>query len=187
LGDLLTSYIQFPPGASGVLSVLFKPGGILSPNFTPIPDSTSLGLRDGRLADLNHDGILDVVVVSKGLYALLGKPGGVFEMSYQRSHNDFPPVGAPPSVEVGDFNGDGNMDIAVASSEYSLLLFLGDGAGSFRYDSSWGGGDGILQAAAGAFTDLHRPGYDELVTLNADGTLALLLNITKESAGVDPR
>lgn len=181
LGDLLTSYIHFTNG--GLLTLPFQPGGIMPPSFTLLPNTGTIGINDGRLVDLNKDGILDLVAVGNGLFALLGKPGGGFDLSFQWVYNVVPAVGVPPSVEVGDFNGDGSVDIAVPTIGNSLLIFLGDSKGSFHYDSSWGGGGGgILQAAAGAFTDLYRPGYDELVTLNGDGTLTLLLNITRTNA-----
>ena len=77
-------------------------------------------------ADLNHDGKLDLAAASQSGYIsiLLGNGDGTFQPATQS-----PPV--PPLeqyVSVGDFNGDGKLDLlARASSVISVMLGNGDG------------------------------------------------------------
>ena len=56
-----------------------------------------------------------------------------------------PPTSAlaisPLSVAVGDFNGDGKQDLAVANSNSdNVSILLGDGAGSFGAATNFGAG-----------------------------------------------
>ena len=47
----------------------------------------------------------------------------------------------PDSVAVGDFNGDGKQDLAVANcGSNNVSILLGDGAGSFSAATNFGAG-----------------------------------------------
>ena len=76
-------------------------------------------------ADVNGDGILDII--TNGFDVLLGNGDGSFTDigGYQ--------VGLQSFVvpRIGDFNGDGNLDVAVATAK-GVELFLGRGNGTFR-------------------------------------------------------
>jgi hypothetical protein len=96
------------------------------------------------VADLNHDGKQDLVVPpyttagggrSEAVAILLGDGDGGFA-----GPTDVATVDTPHSVAVGDFNGDGKRDLAVASGSsfnYStpgdgnLAIQLGNGDGTF--------------------------------------------------------
>jgi hypothetical protein len=79
--------------------------------------------------DFNGDGKLDLAVVdeqSRTVSILLGNGTGEFELaglpiSYSGSEE--------ASIVVGDFNGDGREDLAIAGTELSILL--GSGSGGF--------------------------------------------------------
>ena len=100
--------------------------------------------------DFNNDGRLDLVVGSEGytiiseapleifpggFTILLGNGTGGFTKSQSFDSQDY----AAPSIAVGDFNGDGNLDLAVGLVARAfttgviprISILLGNGAGTF--------------------------------------------------------
>jgi hypothetical protein len=90
-------------------------------------------------SELNGDGNRDLVVASAGVYddpsgsyadpgvyMLLGKGDGTFQNALPYRTGDF-----IKALLVGDLNGDGNADIAVADSE-GIALLSGNGQGQFQ-------------------------------------------------------
>jgi hypothetical protein len=66
---------------------------------------------------------------------------------------------------VGDFNGDGNQDLAVANAgSANLSILLGDGAGHFGAAMNFGAGTGPLSVAVG---DFNGDGNQDLAVANA--------------------
>jgi hypothetical protein len=97
--------------------------------------STGVGSnpQDVTTGDLNNDGRLDIIVVNNGtdnLVVFLGYGNGNFinQMTYSTG------LGSNPSwVRVGDFNGDNQLDIAVANAGTdNVLVLLGYGNGTFE-------------------------------------------------------
>lgn len=85
------------------------------------------------LADVNHDGHLDILVAnveSETLSVLLGDGKGHFVAAPGASAATGK---APNDISVGDFNGDGNLDLVIANTGTPFLtILLGDGKGGFR-------------------------------------------------------
>jgi hypothetical protein len=75
-------------------------------------------------ADVNRDGILDIV--TNGVTVLLGNGDGTFTVNGGVS---LPSGNA--NLNVGDFNGDGKVDVATAGNQI-LYLMLGNGDGTFQ-------------------------------------------------------
>jgi hypothetical protein len=145
-----------------------------------LPGSFSLGAftESVVVGDFNGDGIPDVVsgeyqdTANPGIFIYLGNGDGTFQ----------PGVNIPASssnlgyVAVGDFNGDGKLDIA--ASDYStgvVQIFLGQGDGTFSL-----GGSYATDTAADP-----RPFNIAVGDFNHDGKLDLAVaNDSTSSVGV---
>ena len=86
------------------------------------------------VADLNHDGIQDLVLpdfTSLQISVLLGNGDGIFRHGRQLVASL-----DPSAIVVADFNGDGNLDIAATEYGFggpgTLQVFLGKGDGNFQ-------------------------------------------------------
>jgi hypothetical protein len=84
------------------------------------------------IADVNHDGKLDIIVANTfdgTVSVLLGDGKGHFTPA---AGSPFPCGKSPNDIATGDFNGDGNIDLVIANTETPFLtILLGDGKGGF--------------------------------------------------------
>jgi len=84
------------------------------------------------MADFNGDGNLDLVVANSGsdnVTILLGDGKGTF---VEAKGSPFPAGHQPNDICIGDFNGDGKLDLAIANHGVKYLtVLLGDGHGGF--------------------------------------------------------
>ena len=148
--------------------------------FTQEAASPATGVAPTAIAaaDFNGDGIPDLAVACENLpngpgsvTILLGKGDGTFTQVTVS-----PTVGyVPSSLAVGDFNGDGIPDLAVANYEAgSVTIVLGNGDGTFTAASvnPSTGGDPLSIAVA----DFNGDGKADLAVANSiDGTVTILL------------
>jgi FG-GAP-like repeat len=124
-------------------------------------------------ADLNRDGILDLVVENQnnGRSVLLGKGDGTF-----KGHVDYL-SGFPFSKEfVGDFNGDGIVDLATGHNLAGVAvvdIFLGNGDGTFADPITFSLGGELSELSAGDFNNDGR--LDLTVTHGDMNKVSILL------------
>ena len=107
--------------------------GIDPPPFqAPIHLSVGTHPVSVTIADVNKDGNQDILVAnstSGDLSVYLGDGKGGFS---QAPGSPFPAGPNPSDIAVGDFNGDGNLDVAVANHAVKLVtVLLGNGNGQF--------------------------------------------------------
>jgi len=170
--------------ATGLLCGLLAFGNMLAAPITQAQDVSFIARRtfavDGNVTavatgDLNGDGVPDLAVVTWDAYhgyvsVLLGNGDG----SFQNARNL--DVGREPrSVAIGDFNGDGVVDLAVANlgSGY-VSVHLGNGDGSFRSPRTFAAGSSPFYVAV---ADFNGDGWPDLVVANdPDSVLVLLGN-----------
>src|SRR5258707_1302573 len=86
----------------------------------------------------------------------------------------FGTTSGPISVAVGDFNGDGKLDLAVVNFDSDTVsILLGTGTGSFGAKTDFGTGGSPFSVAVG---DFNRDGKFDLAVANASSnTVSILL------------
>ena len=173
-GDGLTdlAFVSNRPSTPTQVGLMF---GTPSGTFQS-PASYAVGPIPGRpaLADLNGDGVLDMVVANAGfngnLSVLIGNGDGTFQPAIS-----YPTAFGALTAVVADFNGDGNPDIAVGNGTASnILVFPGNGDGTFRAPvASFNAIGGATFMAAG---DFNKDGKLDLAVLGAVGVQIALGN-----------
>jgi hypothetical protein len=157
-------------GGSPGLSVMlgngdgsFRPAGSYYVGGSPV--SVAVG-------DFNGDGVADLAVAtssqfggSDGVSVLLSNGNGTFQARRFNAGN------YPNAVAVGDFNGDGRLDLAVAGTTMSVLL--GNGDGSFQAPQNVNAGDYPSAMAVG---DFNGDGLADLAVANGTTNVSILLN-----------
>jgi hypothetical protein len=163
----------------------FRPGPPL-PAIPPGPCTVAL-------ADVNHDGVLDLLAThcmadgSGRLSVWLGRGDGTFtfDLDIPICPPPLPRPSWPWPLVVGDFNGDGNVDFAVANyAANTVWVGLGAGDGSFALNGvSFPVGQGPIGLVAG---DFNGDGLLDLAVANSqDNTVSILLN-QQMPAGTGP-
>ena len=148
--------------------------------FAPAPGSpfpAGKNPNDVAVADLNHDGNLDLVFANHDtsyLTILLGDGRGGFVPApsspltvHSRPH--------PHGVAAADFDGDGNLDLVTDSwGENMITVLWGDGKGGFTSPgTTFGVGPHPYQRVRAA--DLNGDGRADIVTTNLDGASVTVL------------
>lgn len=127
--------------------------------------ATGAGAAEVEIGDVNHDGILDLVVAERGnaengttVGIFLGNGDGTFRARVTHQTGT-----APAAVELADLNGDGELDIVTThfgGGQFANIL-LNNGSGTFSLSGSFATGAG--------------PHGFEAVDLNGDDVLDLAI------------
>ena len=121
--------------------------------------------NDVVIADFNKDGNLDLGIANTEvslLTVLLGNGKGQFQ---QATKSPFIINSKPHThgIATGDFNGDGNLDLATDSwGENKVVIIFGDGQGNFGGQMSYPVGNHPYQRLRAA--DLNKDGRPDIVT-----------------------
>jgi hypothetical protein len=149
----------------GVVSVLRGNGDGTFQNqlqFYPQPNPVSI-----VAADFNGDGFPDLAVADQkgnAVTIFLGNGKGGTSWNLLAPAN-YPTAAFPTGVTVGDFNGDGNMDLAVsAGNGNSVSVLLGNGDGTFQPQIGYGTADIPYSPIA---EDFNGDGKTDLVVANS--------------------
>jgi hypothetical protein len=115
------------------------------------------------MADFNHDGVVDLVVVNQPntFEYLQGVGNGTFKPPVSFSSASITSA-ASCSVTAADFNGDGKMDLAIGSQDdSSVLVYFGNGDGTFTLASQFDTGAPTFgqKASLVAAIDLNKDGH----------------------------
>jgi hypothetical protein len=153
-------------GDPGSVSVLLGQG---DGSFqAPVNYAVGPSPRAVAVGDFNGDGSLDLVVANFGesfgagssVSVLLGNGDGSFQ-----SAQDFPTQGGSTSVAVGDFNGDGSLDLAVGNAgNLSVSVLLGNGDGTFQTANDYAQEGRPLSVTVG---DFNGDGIPDLAVANS--------------------
>ncbi len=172
------------------------------PGFKDLGPQTTYTVGNAPYAlavgDFDEDGRLDIAVANScvlisgnpcdagSVGVLLNQGGGAFgaQTVYQTG-------GYPVSIAVGDLNGDGAPDLAVAIGKRAVAVLLNQGSGKFGAASTYAVGSAVSVAIA----DFNRDGQEDLAVADvANNSVDVLLNqgnatfpaYTQYAAGVSP-
>jgi hypothetical protein len=180
----------FKAGAEGAVTVLMNNGDGTFRAARSFPDGAGAG--SVVVADLNGDGKQDVVtanfdyvvlpprlggnrIVESDVEVFLGNGDGTFLAPHTYNTG-----GGPLAVAVGDFNGDGIPDLAVANGGFvgymtppnsTVAILLGNGDGTFQPAQTDTVGPGAFSVVVG---DFNGDGHLDLAVADASGILILL-------------
>lgn len=131
-------------------------GGYLNPNTYTVTGGSAISVV--LTSDINNDLKQDIVALSYStnkISVYLGNGTGSFSSS-----TSFPLSVTQFDGQIGDFNNDGNKDLAVLCSSSNLILFSGDGLGNLTPTNT--------------ITTLGNPYSIALADFNTDGNLDIV-------------
>jgi hypothetical protein len=173
-----TITVTTPGPGGGTSNVVFFPvSPTTTPSFTDYgvnnPPSPDTNISQSPIAvDLNGDGKLDVIAgYFNQMVVLLGKGDGSFQSP------QFVDLGGNGNsllesiTSVGDFNGDGKLDVAIADAGTNLVsVLLGNGDGTFKSAINLAVPTGYVVNLV-VVGDFNKDGKLDLITGNNPGPL----------------
>ncbi len=159
-----------PPRCSGTWSFAPSVGYFTGAKYAQVPAGIAVG-------DFNHDGALDIAAVNydNSIGILINAGNGTFDRPVTYAMAAVTPQAE--AIAVGDFNGDGSLDVAASCGGYpgNVGVFFNAGDGTFGAESvthATGGGSGMV-----AVGDFNRDGAPDLAVTNSiDDTVSVLIN-----------
>jgi large repetitive protein len=134
--------------------------------FTPPGNGVALPVPSGQIVtgDFNGDGHLDVAIQAgtSGLYVFLGNGDGTFQNALISNVGNLNSEGGALGG-VGDFNGNGNLDVIGVFANNQLGFIQGNGDGTFQTPSTYYSGGANTERILAA--DLNGDGKLDLITV----------------------
>jgi hypothetical protein len=133
------------------------------------------------VGDFNGDGVLDLAVAVEDdlndygrVWVLLGNGDGTFQSPLAVATGD-----DGTSLAMGDFNGDGKLDLAVANEAFDdVWVLLGNGDGTFQPAQDFGVGGHAESVAVG---DFNGDSKLDMAVAVASGSVSMLMNNKAQS------
>ncbi|HEY6348536.1 MAG TPA: FG-GAP-like repeat-containing protein [Candidatus Angelobacter sp.] len=175
-GDHIPDLATVNPNSNTVSILINNGDGTFRPHMEFATGPSPVGLA---AVDLNKDGKMDLVVANSQADAahsvsiLIGNGDGTFQ-----THQDIPGAPKANSIAVGDFNHDGNPDIATSSNSpvNAVYVSLGDGKGGFTAQKITSGfgqqpqpGESPYLLSKIVWADFNRDGKDDLYYMQCCG------------------
>ncbi len=172
--------INGPPLPGSSLTILYGHGDGTFPGAETV--QTQLGTVTVAAADFSNSGRPDLAVGSCD--EADGGAGGAIQLFSVQSNGLFsgdtpyPIAGCPGALATGDFNGDGRIDLAVASPGYfggdnGVILLFNHGdhviGPPILYPTAAGQNDVVV-------ADLNGDGWPDVISVGNDSTLNVFLN-----------
>ena len=151
------------------------------------PEGTVLNLVGVASGDFNGDGKPDVVSVSfghsAGLTIQLGNGDGTLQPARTFGYGSLSPevYAMSQSIQVGDFNGDGKLDVVTTLYDYfiagggtasGVVIWLGNGDGTFQAPVAYSTG---VNTESVVVADLNADGKPDLLALGGQDPSALIV------------
>ena len=135
--------------------------------------------------DFNGDGNLDLAVTNlnaKVVAILLGNGDGTFQPRMTFPATNGAQIG-PSAMTIGDFNGDGRVDLAIATQgDNTASILIGNGDGKFQSPLEFPPGNLAVGVATGDFNGDGR--LDLAVANMTDSTVSVLLHLPQPPTNV---
>ncbi len=160
--------LLIPPGPSSSSTIAHLLLGDGDGTFqSAVPVNLGVSIQSVVVADVNGDGKQDLVGFNStggGLLVFLGKGDGTFTAGAS-----YPTVSRLPTL--GDFNGDGRVDLVFVDLSGAVQVLIGNGDGTFQPAVITPGATGRFLAAVG---DFNGDGKLDLAVGSSTGQLFIL-------------
>lgn len=171
-GDATPDFAAIAPGSPRRVLVYTAVPGTASYIQTTALEDAGDDATDVAIANLNGDGLADIVVAREeagaNVTVLINEVGSFAEASYASG------LPAPSDLAVADVTGEGAPDVAVAGGDGDVSLLVNEGAGTFAAgDSRATGAAGVVDRLTATHVD--GDGLVDLVATDAGATPAALV------------